>query len=86
MALAKLPRGKIKSYNGQDFFFFSFFSLHDAKKKLWAFSKKFFSLLFKTFQNKARKEKFLSIFFQTQEIQVLEKVRVTKRKATRVWP
>ena len=37
MALAKLPRGKIKSYNGQDFFFFSFFSLHDAKKKLWAF-------------------------------------------------
>ena len=46
MALAKLPRGKIKSYNdyGQDFFFFSFFSLHDAKKKLWAFSKKIFSL------------------------------------------
>ena len=46
MALAKLPRGKIKSYNdyGQDFFIFSFFSLHDAKKKLWAFSKKIFSL------------------------------------------
>jgi hypothetical protein len=85
MALAKLRRGKIKSYNdkGKDFFIFSFFSL---QKKTRAFSKKIFSLLFKTFQNKARKEKFLSIFFQTQEIQVLEKVRVTKRKATRVWP
>ena len=84
MALAKLPRGKIKSYNdyGQDFFIFSFFSLHDAKKKLWAFSKKIFSLLLiKTFKkkkeelikesNKARE--FLSIFYQTQEIQVLEK-------------
>jgi len=33
MALAKLPRGKIKSYNdyGQDFFIFSFFSLHHSK-------------------------------------------------------
>ena len=70
MALAKLPRGKIKSYNGQDFFFFSFFSLHDAKKKLWAFSKKIFSLANQNFQKKAtkRKEKFLiSIFFKRKK-------------------
>jgi hypothetical protein len=55
MALAKLPRGKIKSYNdyGQDFFIFSFFSLHDAKKKLWAFSKKIFA--YQNFQKKEEK-------------------------------
>lgn len=59
MALAKLPRGKIKSYNdyGQDFFFFSFFSLHDAKKKLWAFSKKIFSLCFYQNFQKKKEEK-----------------------------
>ena len=58
MALAKLPRGKIKSYNdyGQDFFIFSFFSLHDAKKKLWAFSKKIFSLCLSAYQNFQKKE------------------------------
>ena len=99
MALAKLPRGKIKSYNdyGQDFFFFSFFSLHDAKKKLWAFSKKIFSLCFiKTFKKRRRrkqqseKRKVLSIFFQTQEIQVLEKSTSNEKKSYAsmaiIWP
>lgn len=95
MALAKLPRGKIKSYNdyGQDFFIFSFFSL---QKKTRAFSKKIFSLLIKTFKkkkeelikesNKARE--FLSIFYQTQEIQVLEKSNEKKSYASMaiIWP
>lgn len=76
MALAKLPRGKIKSYNdyGQDFFFFSFFSLHDAKKKLSAFSKKIFSLCLSKLSkkeggesNKARKEKFYPFFFKRKK-------------------
>jgi len=78
MALAKLPRGKIKSYNGQDygqdFFFFSFFSLHDAKKKLWAFSKKIFSLCLSKLSkkeggesSKARKEKFYPFFFKRKK-------------------
>ncbi len=75
MALAKLPRGKIKSYNdyGQDFFIFSFFSLHDAKKKLWAFSKKIFSLCLSKLSkkggesNKARKEKFYPFFFKRKK-------------------
>ena len=92
MALAKLPRGKIKSYNGQDFFFFSFFSLHDAKKKLWAFS----LCLIKTFKKRRRrkqqseKRKVLSIFFQTQEIQVLEKSTSNEKKSYAsmaiIWP
>ena len=72
MALAKLPRGKIKSYNdyGQDFFIFSFFSLHDAKKKLWAFSKKIFIKTLKKEggeSSKARKEKFYPFFFKRKK-------------------
>lgn len=99
MALAKLPRGKIKSYNdyGQDFFFFSFFSLHDAKKKtLGLFEKNLFSLLIKTFKKRRRrkqqseKRKVLSIFFQTQEIQVLEKSTSNEKKSYAsmaiIWP
>ena len=71
MALAKLPRGKIKSYNdyGQDFFFFSFFSLHDAKKKLSGpFRKKSFLFAYQNFQKKkeekaAKREKKSFIHF-----------------------
>ena len=72
MALAKLPRGKIKSYNdyGQDFFIFSFFSLHDAKKTLGLFEKNLcLSKLSKEGgeSNKARKEKFYPFFFKRKK-------------------
>ena len=75
MALAKLPRGKIKSYNmGKIFSFFHFFHCMMPKKKLWAFSKKIFSLCLSKLSkkeggesNKARKEKFYPFFFKRKK-------------------
>ena len=80
----------------QRFFHFFIFSLH-AKKKLGLFEKNLFSLLIclsklskKRRKNlkKATKREFLSIFFQTQEIQVLEKSNEKKSYASMaiIWP
>ena len=95
MALAKLPRGKIKSYNimGKIFSFFHFFHCMMPKKNSGPFRKK--SLLIKTFKRRRRKQqsekrKVLSIFFQTQEIQVLEKSTSNEKKSYAsmaiIWP
>ena len=54
MALAKLPRGKIKSYNdyGQDFSFFHFFHCMMPKKNSGPFRKKSFLFAYQNFQKK----------------------------------
>lgn len=98
MALAKLPRGKIKSYNmGKIFSFFHFFHCMMPKKNSGPFRKKSFLFAFiKTFKKRRRrkqqseKRKVLSIFFQTQEIQVLEKSTSNEKKSYAsmaiIWP
>jgi hypothetical protein len=66
------------------------------KKTLGLFEKNLFSLLIKTFKKRRRrkqqseKRKVLSIFFQTQEIQVLEKSTSNEKKSYAsmaiIWP
>ena len=78
MALAKLLGVKsnlIMNDYGQDFFFFSFFSLHDAKKKLWGpFRKKSFLFAYQNFQKKKEekatkreKKSFIHFFFKRKK-------------------
>ena len=101
MALAKLPRGKIKSYNmGKIFSFFHFFHCMMPKKNSGPFRKKSFLFAYQNFQKKkeekaTKREKksfihVLSIFFQTQEIQVLEKSTSNEKKSYAsmaiIWP
>tara|TARA_B100001175_G_scaffold168445_1_gene142857 strand:- start:213 stop:449 length:237 start_codon:yes stop_codon:yes gene_type:complete len=64
--------------------FFHFFIFFIAKKKLGPFRKKSFLLLIKTFKKKQQSEKrkvFNIHFFQTQEIQVLEKSTSNEKKS-----
>ena len=69
MALAKLPRGKIKSYNmGKIFSFFHFFHCMMPKKNSGPFRKKSFLFAYQNFQKKkeekaAKREKKSFIHF-----------------------
>ena len=99
MALAKLlgVKSNLIMIMGKIFSFFHFFHCMMPKKNsLGLFEKNLFSLLIKTFKKRRRrkqqseKRKVLSIFFQTQEIQVLEKSTSNEKKSYAsmaiIWP